>query len=187
LTSLLLTTSRKTSNRVRSFVRDLSSVLPNLERFNRGGMGLPELVARINQNDARAAIVVSIWRGNPGQMTVLSPKGEETINIRLESVLLRREVNPSRPARTGRIANVLVKSGSRPQVKALAEDIATLLNLDLSEREDPHEYPSDASYSFAWLEDSGSGKILWTHYTTLDGAEIGPRIRISAVRRKSPE
>ena len=65
--SLLITTSRRTSNRVRSFSRDLWSVLPGTERFNRGGMGLTELVSRIHNSGAQAALVISIWRGNPGE------------------------------------------------------------------------------------------------------------------------
>jgi U3 small nucleolar ribonucleoprotein protein IMP4 len=187
LTNILLTTSRNTSNRVRSFVRDLSSVLPSIERFNRGGMGIPELVARINQNGARAAIVVSMWRGNPAEMVVLSPKGEETITIRLESALLRREVNPSGPTRISRVENVLFKSGSNSQVKALAEDIATLLDLHVLEQEAPHEDSTEPNRSYVWFEGVGSGKILWTHYTTLNGAEIGPRIRVSNIRRNKME
>jgi len=172
---------------VRAFTRDLSSILPGVERFNRGGMGLPELVARISQNGAKAAIVISMWRGNPGEMTILSSKGEETINIRLESALLRREVNPTGPTRISRVDSVLTKSGSSALVKALAEDIASLLNLDLSERVDPHEALAKDTQSFIWFEDGGSGKILWTHYNTLNGVEVGPRIRVSTVRRKSIE
>jgi rRNA maturation protein Rpf1 len=172
---------------VRSFVRDLSSVLPGVERFNRGGMGLPELVARINQNGAKAAIVISMWRGNPGEMVFLSPKGDEIINIRLESALLCREVNPIGSTRIGRVSSVIIKSGSSEQTKTLAEDISSLLSLDLSERIDSCESLTDATQSFIWLEDGGSGKILWTHYTTPTGVEFGPRIRISTIRRKSIE
>ncbi|MFW9958341.1 MAG: hypothetical protein ACFFCT_09720 [Candidatus Odinarchaeota archaeon] len=181
--SLLLTTSRKTSNRVRAFARDLSQVLPNVERFNRGRMGLPELISRISQNGAKAAIVISIWQGNPGEMTILSSTGQDTINIRLESVLLRREVNPAGPTRSSRVDCVLIKSGSSAIVKALAEDIASLLDLSLSEQIDAYAALADEAKSFIWLEDSGSGKILWTHYNTHNRIEIGPRIRVSAVRR----
>lgn len=172
---------------MRAFVRDLSSVLPGVERFNRGGMGLPELIARINQNGAKAAIVISLWRGNPGEMTILSSKGEETINIRLESTLLRREINPSGPPRIGRVDSVLVKTGSSRSVKALAEDIASLLDIELSEHVNPHEALIDETQSFIWFEDGSSGKILWTHYNTLNGIEVGPRIRVSAVKRRSIE
>jgi rRNA maturation protein Rpf1 len=172
---------------VRSFTRDLSSVLPGVERFNRGGMGLPELVARIGQNGAKAAIVISMWRGNPGELTILSPNGEEILNIRLESVLLRREVNPSGTTRIRRVEGVLIKSDCSVKVKALAKDIASLLNIGLSERENPHKALADDPQSFIWFEDGGSGKILWTHYDTLNGIEVGPRIRLLAVRRKSQE
>jgi rRNA maturation protein Rpf1 len=169
---------------VRTFVRDLSSIFPGVERFNRGGMGLPELVARINQNSAKAAIVISMWRGNPGEMVILSPSGEETINLRLESTLLRREVNTTGPTRIGRVVSVFVKSNSSAQVKALAKEIASLLNLEISERVAPCESLTDETQSFIWFEEGSSGKILWTHYTTLNCTEIGPRIRISKIRRK---
>jgi len=150
-------------------------------------MGLPELVARINQNGAKAAIVISLWRGNPGEMTILSSKGEETINIRLESALLRREVNPAGPSRMSRVDCVLIKKGSSSSVKAFAEDIASLLDIGLSEHVDPHEVLTDTTQSFIWLEDGNSGKILWTHYNTKNGIEVGPRIRVSAVRRRKVE
>jgi len=145
-------------------------------------MGLPELVARINQNGANAAIVISLWRGNPGDMTIISSKGEEIINIRLESALLRREVNPTGPSRISRADCLLFKTGSSPSVKALAENIASLLNIEISEQENPNEVPMDKAQSFIWLEDGNSGKILWTHYSSINRTEIGPRIRISAVR-----
>lgn len=170
---------------MRAFVRDLSSVLPGVERFNRGGMGLPELVARINRNGANAAIVISLWRGNPGEMTVISSKGEEIINIRLESALLRREVNPTGPSRIRRVDCVLIKTGSSYSAKVLAENIASLLNIEISENVNPNEAPMDKTQSFIWFEDGSSGKILWTHYNTINGTEIGPRIRVSAVRRRS--
>ncbi len=172
---------------MRAFARDLSSVLPGVERFNRGGMGLPELVARINQNGAKAAIVISLWRGNPGEMTILSSKGEEIINIRLESALLRREVNPTGPTRISRVDSVVIKTGSSPSVIALAEDISSLLNVELSEHVDPHDALTDETQSFIWLEDGNSGKIFWTHYNTINGIEVGPRIRVSSVRRKRIE
>ena len=51
--SVLITTSRKTSNRVRTFVRDLWATIPDSERFNRGGLGLKELAARMVGEDYR--------------------------------------------------------------------------------------------------------------------------------------
>jgi len=187
LPSLLLTTSRKTSNRVRTFVRDLCSVLPGVERFNRGGMGLSELTARITQSGAKAAIIISIWKGNPGEMTILSPTGQEVINIRLDTVHLRREVSSATSTRTVRAGSVAIKSESSENAKALAKDIASLLNLDLSEQLNPNGALAEDNQSFIWLEDDDSGRILWTHYDAHNGLEIGPRILVSTFRRKYDE
>ena len=181
--SLLITTSRRTSNRVRTFARDLSSVLPGTERFNRGGMGLSELTSRIRQSGAQAALIISIWRGNPGEVTVLSSEGEEVLKLRLESALLRREIDSTNKGRVGTIQGVGVKIGSSDYVWALARNFAELMSLNIEEYSDPVESRTEKNRALIWFEDAPSGKILWTHYNTKDLIEIGPRIRVSSVRR----
>lgn len=184
---LILTTSRKTSNRVRTFVRDLSLVLPEIDRFNRGGMGLSELKARISQTGAIAALIVSIWKGNPGEMIFVSSDGNEQLRLKLDSTLLRREVNPGENQRIQPAYRVFIKTGSSGKVHALAKDLASLLNLELFDQNSPLEASRNSVHSFIWFEDAGAGKILWTHYTAITGVETGPRIRIMTVRRQAPE
>jgi rRNA maturation protein Rpf1 len=180
---LLLTTSRKTSNRVRTFVRDLSSILPEIDRFNRGGMGISELVARIFQTGAHAALVISIWRGNPGEMTFVSPNGDEILRLKVESALLRREINPKGQPKIHAASRIVIKLGSGEKVRALAEDLAKILNLEVSEQLAPAEVLTNDGQIFIWFEEVGGGKILWTHYAAPACTEVGPRIRISSVRR----
>ena len=181
--SLLITTSRRTSNRVRSFARDLSAVLPGTERFNRGGMGIIELTSRIGQSGAQAALVISIWRGNPGEITILSSTGQELFKLRLEMALLRREIDPTNKSRVGTIEGAGVKLGSSSSVKELANCLAELLSLSIEELSGPAERHTDKNQTLLWFEDAPSGKILWTHYNTKDLSEIGPRIRINSFRR----
>ncbi|MCJ7817937.1 MAG: Brix domain-containing protein [Candidatus Thorarchaeota archaeon] len=185
--SLLITTSRRTSNRVRSFAHDLTSVLPGSERFNRGGMGLTELISRIRQSGAQAALVISIWRGNPGELTILAPDGEEILKLRLESALLRREIDSSNTGRVGSIEGVGVKIGSSESVRDLAGSFAELLSLNIEELSDPSERRTEKNRTLLWFEDAPSEKILWTHYNTKDLSELGPRIRVSSVRRSSED
>ena len=185
LPSLLITTSRRTSNRVRSFARDLSSVIPGSERFNRGGMSVTELTSRIRQSGAQAALVISIWRGNPGELIILSPEGVELFKLRLESALLRREIDSSNKGKVGNLQCVGVKSGSSDYVLDLARCIAELLSLKVEEYSNPAESRTEKNWSLLWLEDVPDEKILWTHYNTKDLSEIGPRIRVSSVRRYS--
>jgi rRNA maturation protein Rpf1 len=182
--SLLITTSRKTSNRVRSFARDLWTVLPSTERFNRGGMGLAELAARVRQSGAKAALVISMWKGNPGILGFMTSTGEELVTIKLESAKLRREVNPTKKTRVVGTAGVFIKSGSSDKARGLGEVLASCLDIELLEIDDPGNAQVEENLSLIWLEDQPSGKILWTHYYSTDRIEIGPRIKVASIRRK---
>jgi rRNA maturation protein Rpf1 len=146
-------------------------------------MGIAELTSRIRQSGAQVALIISIWRGNPGELTVLSPEGEELLIMRLESALLRREIDSSNKGRVGTIEGVGVKIGSSNHVWDLARSLAEIMSLNIEEMSDPAERQTEKNRSLLWFEDAPSGKILWTHYNTKDLAEIGPRIRVNSVRR----
>jgi len=146
-------------------------------------MGLTELISRIRQSGAQAALIISIWRGNPGELTILSTQGEETFKLRLESALLRREIDPSNKGKVGSIEGVGVKVGSSSPVWDLARDFASLLSLHIDEYSDPAERRTEKNRVLLWFEDAPSEKILWTFYNTKDLSELGPRIRVSSIRR----
>lgn len=181
--SILITTSRRTSNRVRSFARDLWSVLSGSERFNRGSMSVEELLSRILQSGARAALVISIWKGNPGEMTVLLPSGAELLRMKIDSALLRRETNPIFKRKIDGIESICVKTGSSKKVMEIARDLGNLFDTLVQECQSPTDISSNSNRILIWLEDSPKGKILWTHYSTYNSLELGPRIKISSVRR----
>jgi rRNA maturation protein Rpf1 len=183
LPSVLITTSRRTSNRVRSFARDLWSVLAGSERFNRGSMSVEELFSRILQSGARAALVISIWKGNPGELKVLLPSGNELLRMRIDSALLRRETNPTFKRKIDGIESVCVKTGSSTKAMELARDLGNIFDILVRECRNPTDIPSDSNHVLIWLEDTPEGKILWTHYSTYNGLELGPRIKISSVWR----
>ena len=181
--SLLITTSRKTSNRVRSFVRDLSTVLPETDRFNRGGMGLSQLAARVGQSGAKAALVVSMWKGNPGILSFLSSSGEELVTVKVESAKLRREVSQTKKKRIIGTAGIFIESESSRKTQELGELLASFLDIEMFEAATPEDVQVEDNWSLIWLEDQPSGKILWTHYHSTDIIEVGPRIRVSSIRR----
>jgi len=145
-------------------------------------MGITELTSRIRQSGAQAALVISIWKGNPGEITILSSKGQELFKLRLEMALLRREIDPTNKGRVGSIEGVGVKIGSSTIVWELARSLAELMSLNIEELSEPSERQTDKNHSLLWFENELSGKILWTHYNTKDLSEIGPRIRVSSFR-----
>jgi rRNA maturation protein Rpf1 len=169
---------------VRSFAHDLWTVLPGTERFNRGGMGLTELAARVMQSGANAALVISMWKGNPRLLVFTTSTGLDAFTIKIESAKLRREVNPTKNTRLIGLSGVFIKSGSSEQTRELGVVLASFLNIELQEITDPRNAQVEANWSLIWLEDLPSEKILWTHYHSGNGIEIGPRIRVTSIRRK---
>ncbi len=180
--SILITTSRRTSNRVRSFVRDLWTVLPGTERFNRGGMSIAELSSRIKQSRASAAIVVSLFKGNPRSLQILSPDGEQIMEVRMESAKLRREVTSLRKPKIHTIHSITVQSGAGEQTRRIAEMLSNLLDAPIAESMELVAVGSKGTNEVVvWLQDFPTGKTIWTHYHAKDGLEIGPRMRITSV------
>jgi hypothetical protein len=145
-------------------------------------MGLSELISKISASDAECAIVVSTWRGNPGDLTFLLPTGQEALVLRVEGTKLRREMSENGRVRIGKLGCVALKSGSEKDAIEIGRLIASFFRASVVEVPSP---PSDGNpgEAAAWFETMPSGKILWTFYHMLDGTEIGPRIRVRILRR----
>jgi len=163
-------------------VRDLWTVLPGTERFNRGGMSIAELSSRIKQSRASAAIVVSLFKGNPRSLQILSPDGGQIMEMRMESAKLRREVTSSRSPKMRNIHSIAIQSGAGEQTRAIAEMMSKLLDTPIAEAPEIVAVGSKGMAEVVvWLQDVPTGKTLWTHYHAKDGLEIGPKMRITSV------
>jgi len=160
------------------------TVLPGSERFNRGGMSLNELSARIRQSDARAALIVGASRGNPQQIQFVVPTGHPLLSILIESVVLRREVLPSGGPRINGIYGITVNSSPTDKASDVAEMVAEVLEMPLHESEKV-DLAGEAGLNrvIVRFQDVAGDKLIWTHYHAYDGTEIGPRMRIFSVRR----
>jgi len=167
---------------VRTFARDLWTVLPDTQRFNRGGMGLSEITARVGQTGANAALIISMWKGNPSILSFKSTTGDELASIKIEMAMLRREVSKEKK-RTNAVSGVFIESQSSEKTHALGRLLSKFLNVDLREVSQIDPATLDPGQTAIWLQDANSGKILWTHYHTTDGTEMGPRIRVTSLRR----
>ena len=70
---ILVTTSHRPSQRVRSFVKDLASVLPNAVRRNRGKATMRDLYYEAVSIGANRVVIVGGRKGNPGVISVYEP------------------------------------------------------------------------------------------------------------------
>jgi len=96
--TILITTSRKPSPRLRSFVKDLTSVIPNTLKLNRGKKTLEDLLYDAIELNADRLIIVGEKKGNPGSIKVyLVNRDEEKLRelayYSIKGVKLSRE-NP---------------------------------------------------------------------------------------------
>ncbi|MFW9918132.1 MAG: hypothetical protein ACFFED_00885 [Candidatus Thorarchaeota archaeon] len=146
-------------------------------------MSLPEIVSRIQQSNTRAAFIISSYKGNPGNLQVIESNGVIVYELVLESALLRRETRKEDRTRISYLSTVSVHQDSSTNTKEFGSYLAALLDVDFSEIKEISDMQSDlAGRTSIFLQDYDS-KVLWTVYHTLDLSEIGPRIRISHIRR----
>ncbi|TXT53954.1 MAG: putative Brix domain-containing ribosomal biogenesis protein [Candidatus Thorarchaeota archaeon] len=182
----LITTSRRTSNRVRSFVRDLWTVLPGSDKFNRGGMNLAELAARIRQSSAEAALVITMFKGNPGDIQFIDADGHQFLTVRMGSAQLKREVTSDNPPRINSVHSITILSSENEHLLSLASILGEIIGVPVHEASEivplGPEYQNMVTIVMDTLQ---SGKILWTHFHSEDALEIGPRIRVRSILRKT--
>lgn len=96
---ILITTSHRPSRRIRSFVKDLVSILPYSIKVNRGHKGLVELAIETRYMGLRYIGIVTERHGNPGSIAIYevadkpSPSLVKLATLIIHSVVLTRE-NP---------------------------------------------------------------------------------------------
>lgn len=95
---LLITTSRKPSQRTRSFTKDLASNLPDTVRLNRGRKTLVELSLECFRYRAKYLFIIGEKKGNPSiiriyrlDKTIEYPVLKQIALINISSVKLSRE------------------------------------------------------------------------------------------------
>lgn len=98
---VLLTTSRRPTKDLRTFCRDLSYVLPNVLRVNRGKLSLEGVAEKAAELNAGKAVIVDRWKGVPGKIQLfrVGEKGLEGTSplIYLKAVKLRRNFEEVMP------------------------------------------------------------------------------------------
>lgn len=148
---------------------------------------MSELISRINQSHARAAFVITTFKGNPGDLQILTPDGSTPYEVRMESAALRREVSPDAKHRINKLATIAALKNSEEKTMQFSEYWASLMGLDLSVVESLDDLITGSSgHAFALLRNAG-GKVHWSFHHAQDGVEIGPRIRILGLRRPTIE
>lgn len=126
MSKLILTTSRRTHRRIRSFLKDLAQAIPHAHRINRGHTSIPELASLAQRIRAYGVAIVLGQKANPSGIRFYKLVGSDlvkTYTIRITSVKLLRETPDSqRPLNTNRL---VMRIGEAPET--LSEKVLSAL------------------------------------------------------------
>jgi U3 small nucleolar ribonucleoprotein protein IMP4 len=179
---ILVTTSHRPSQRVRSFAKDLAAVLPEAVKLNRGKSSLRDLYYDAVGLGAERVVVVGVWKGNPGTIRVYAVPEPPEAGLKLMSeivlagVTLRREIPGSQKVMaTRRLALSLANVPTRLHqvLDTLSRSFLASLLLDDSRLE---------HYDVvAYVEHHGAEGLVLTFKCTGTGRVCGPKLRIVRV------
>ncbi len=167
-------TTRKPTQRVRSFIKELSRVIPDSVRLTRGKQGFAEFCDSALELGASRLLLVGAFHGNPGRIGFLdySKNGWEfyppTILITSTQLLRERSHNSPRKIRD------LVVLPDLPNDQPKAQILAQALNVPCIER----AVLSDLESEVAVL------RVALTQYRAMDfvspdeSQPLGPAMRV---------
>jgi len=180
---IIVTTSHRPTQRVRSFVKDLASVLPYAVKVNRGKASLLDLYYDAMAVGAKRIVVVGAKKGNPGIVRVYAPREppeiglEEIAVISLSGVKLRREHQEAQKTFNTRSLGIDVRGIGDEIVRRIADTLvrAFLAKLVVFD-EDVEKVDVLAKLRIEEKE------LVTTFICSTTGRVCGPTLRIIAVR-----
>ena len=180
---IIVTTSHRPTQRVRSFVKDLASVLPYAVKVNRGKASLLDLYYDAVAIGAKRVVIVGAKKGNPGIIRVYAPREppdiglDEIVVISLSGVKLRREHPEAQKTFNTRSLGVDVRGVGDEIVKRVADTLvrAFLAKLVIFD-EDVEKVDVLMKLRIEEKE------LVMTFVCSTTGRVCGPTLRVVAVR-----
>ena len=184
---ILITTSRRPTKRIRSFIKDLAKSIPNAVRRNRGKASTEDLCIEALARGLSRVLIVERWRGNPGIMRfiLVGPRLCEHLKTAfvLKGVTLSREIGLRNRRKTEKRELILaVPHNAGKDSTDLCEELAFCLGEHIEvDRIDIAGKPSGyEEYSVLTLTAWSQG-WKFTFYDGETWEEVGPRFTIRGV------
>jgi len=177
---ILLTTSRSPTPRIRTFCNDLTRVIPNIVRVNRGKMSIDEVAEKALEHGADRVVVVDRWQGEPSKIEFFHVGTEGLIPVPpilyIVGIRLQREFAPTKLKRFHSLAITQSLGNSLEMVDSLSK----FFNLPvLPEKEAFSKYQVIMRVSH-----DATGRVQTTFMLLPQNVEIGPRITLERVEWK---
>ncbi|HDI86130.1 MAG TPA: hypothetical protein ENF83_01820 [Candidatus Korarchaeota archaeon] len=184
---ILITTSRDPSQRTRTFIRDLSHVIPRAVRVNRGKKSLDDLRVEALRHGLSRVLVVTERKGNPGglrfyeaSVATIRPAAAHVV---LEGVTLRRELYGKKPERVPRVLDLAVAYQESEEHSEYASALASGLGVETVAAANAERDLPDSDVVL-WIRRLDSRPAASFYLTGARGSrEVGPRLFLRAVIR----
>jgi rRNA maturation protein Rpf1 len=180
---ILLTTSRRPTETIRTLCHDLANSLPRVMRVNRGKISMDGVAEKAIELEADRVILVDRWRGGPGKISLfqITPTGLKPVPpiMFVAGVRLRREFKEA----TRRIrSSVVTVEPNSPRLGRIAGCLSLFFDLPcLSSDEAAEKHDVSMHISFGSLRRPKITFILFSRMF-----EIGPRITLSKLNWEVP-
>jgi rRNA maturation protein Rpf1 len=129
---ILITTSRRPTRRLLSFVKELAYSLPNTLKIQRGKLGINGLTKMAMESGISKIIIVHRWKGNPGKIELRKIEDSKLKIvpplIYLAGIKLRREYGIKEKFK---IDSVSFEKNSSPKIKAIAKVFSEFIEIPL--------------------------------------------------------
>jgi U3 small nucleolar ribonucleoprotein protein IMP4 len=157
---MLITTSRKPSQRTRTFARSLERVL-NAKYVNRGKMSLRDVLIKSSQLNFNRIIIISEMKGNPSRIEIVNSSGDSLISL---------NVTVSITSSSGRMEKD--KLSIRCEMEELNETITSILGIF----EENKEIRSLTNSNLIWIKKGLKDSKGVVEFYDKDGHLTGPKI-----------
>jgi len=172
---ILLTTSRRPTQRIRTFCRDLVSSFPDITRVNRGKMSIDAVAEKAMELNCDHVVVIGRWHGAPGKIGLykisLGLAAVSPLMI-IQNIRLRRELK-----QTSRIKSsvITLEHESSAELQRLATNLSQFFGLpvsSLSEASENHRVSLHLSFD-------SKQRVKMTFMLLERMVEIGPQVTFS--------
>ena len=156
---MFITTSRKPSQRTRTFARSLERVL-NAKYINRGKMSLRDVLIKSDNLNFNRIIIISEMKGNPSKIEILNSSGDSLISL---------NATVSITSLSGRIEKD--RLSIRCEMEELKKDINPILGIFVEDNE-----KSISNSNLIWIKKGYKDNEGVIEFYDQDGHLTGPKI-----------
>jgi len=176
---LVITTSRRPTQRIREFCRDLQRVIPNSIRMNRGKLSMDGLRAKASELGADSVLIVEREKGGPGRITLMksdtSGLWSHTSVLALSHIRTRREFESK--GRGQKIGAIVAAPSLNSRGRDLVTEISDFLGLSVVESFSKLRCVIDAY--------PHNGEVEFVVRIYPEGKEVGPSFTIGYTCQKA--